>query len=78
MRRATRWHVCLIWRNPVSFERIRELVRQTSLWDAHLIGLSEMYFDLTRRDERESDWYRKIAEELFRAYPENVVADESK
>ena len=67
-----------LWRNPVSFERIRELVRQTSLWDAHLIGLSEMYFDLTRRDERESDWYRKIAEELFRAYPENVVADESK
>jgi hypothetical protein len=37
-----------------------------------------MYFDLTLRDERESDWYRKIAEELFRAYPENVVADESK
>lgn len=67
-----------LWRNPVSFETIRQLAKQTSLWDGHMIGLSEMYFDLTVREEREPDWYRKIAEELFRAYPENVVANESK
>ena len=67
-----------LWRNPVSFETIRQLAKQTSLWDGHMIGLSEMYFDLTVREEREPDWYRKIAEEMFRAYPENVVADESK
>ena len=66
-----------LWRNPVSFETIRQLAKQTSLWDGHMIGLSEMYFDLTVREEREPDWYRKIAEELFRAYPENVVANES-
>ena len=67
-----------LWHNPVSFERIRQLAKQTSLWDGHRIGLSEMYFDLTVREEREPDWYRKIAEELFRDYPENVVADERK
>lgn len=66
-----------LWRNPVSFERIRELAKSTSLWDGHMIGLSEMYFDLTVRDEREEDWYRKIAEELYRRYPENMVSYEN-
>ena len=63
-----------LWERPVPFERFRELARKTTLWDAHLIGLSEMYYDLTVRSEREPDWYRKIAEELFRAYPENTAA----
>ena len=67
-----------LWQRPVSFERIRETALKTSLWDAHMIGLSEMYFDLTLRDEREPDWYGKIAEELFRTYPENVVTDATK
>ena len=65
-----------LWRNPVSFERIRQLAKSTSLWDGHMIGLSEMYFDLTVRDEREECWYRRIAEELYRRYPENVVSYE--
>lgn len=66
-----------LWKNPVSFEKVRQLARQTSLWDGHVIGLSEMYFDLVLRDEREKDWYAKIAEDLFREYPENVVVNES-
>ena len=66
-----------LWQKTVPFERIRELICRTSLSDGHMIGLSEMYFDLTQRDERETDWYRKIAEELFRDYPENTVASES-
>ena len=65
-----------LWKNPVSFETVRQLAAKTMLWDAHRIGLSEMYFDLTVRDEREPDWYRTIAEEVYRAYPENVVADD--
>ena len=67
-----------LWKSSLSFERIRRLARKTSLWDGHIIGLSEMYFDLVLRDERETDWYKKIAEDLFRAYPENVVTDGSK
>lgn len=66
-----------LWRNPVSFDRIRQLAKDTSLWDGHMIGLSEMYFDLTTREEREEDWYRKIAEELYRNYPGNVVSHEN-
>ncbi|WP_029320767.1 hypothetical protein [Butyrivibrio sp. AE3004] len=65
-----------LWGNPISFERVRELSMKTGLWDAHMIGLSEMYFDLVLRDERESEWYRKIAEEVFRIYPGNVVTNE--
>ncbi len=64
------------WRDPVPFERIRKLVRETSLWDAHMIGLSEMYFDLTVSREREPDWYRRIAEDNYRTYPENAVVCE--
>ncbi|WP_026508864.1 hypothetical protein [Butyrivibrio sp. MC2013] len=62
-----------IWPGPIDFDIIRKLAKGTSLWDAHMIGLSEMYFDLTSRDEREDDWYRKIAKELFLAYPGNMV-----
>ena len=67
-----------VWPDPVPFERIRKLTRRTTLWDGHLIGLSEMYFDLTLREEREPDWYRKIAEEMFRAYPGNVLTEDRK
>ena len=64
-----------LWDSPVPFERIRQLAGTTTLWDGHLIGLSEMYFDLVQRDERETDWYRKIAEDLFDAYPDNMVTE---
>ena len=50
---------------------MRALLTRTCLWDAHLIGLSEMLPDLTSRDEREPGWYRAVAEENYRAYPEN-------
>ena len=62
-----------LWQDPVPFDRIRELASRTTLWDGHRIGLSEMYFDLVPRDEREPDWYQKIAEEIFRFYPDNMV-----
>ena len=48
-----------------SYERIRALLKETTLWDAHVIGLSEMYFDLVLRNEREEDWYRILAEDLY-------------
>ena len=67
-----------LWQNPVSFETVRQLAKHTSLWDAHLIGLSEMYFDLVLRDEREEDWYRKIAEELYQLCPQNMVTGDGK
>ena len=67
-----------LWQDPVPFEKIRESAGRTTLWDGHRIGLSEMYFDLVSRDEREPDWYRLIAEEMYRAYPDNVMTDESR
>ena len=62
-----------IWIKKPDFARIREMLRGTGLWDAHLIGLSEMYFDLVPRSEREENWYRLIAEDLYRRYPDNLV-----
>ncbi len=62
-----------IWIKKPDFARIREMLRGTGLWDAHLIGLSEMYFDLVPRSEREENWYRLIAEDLYRRYPDNMV-----
>ncbi len=55
------------------YERIRSLIQETTLWDAHIIGLSEMYFDLVLRNEREENWYRLIAEELYRWDPKYML-----
>lgn len=63
------------WMEKPSYSRIGELIAGTKLWDAHVIGLSEMYFDLVSRDEREKDWYPRVAEELYRRYPENRITN---
>ena len=55
-----------------AYEQVREMIRPLGLWDAHLIGLTEMYFDLVLRDEREPDWFRVTAEELYRRYVEET------
>ena len=54
---------------------IDDLMERTTIRDAHLIGLSEMYFDLVLRDEREQDWYRKIAEALHERYSGNGITN---
>lgn len=63
------------WMEKPSYSRIGKLIAGTKLWDAHIIGLSEMYFDLVSPDEREKDWYPRIAEELYWRYPRNGIAD---
>lgn len=59
------------WAARPALSGIRELIARTRLWDAHLIGLSEMFADLSTRDEREGGWYRMITEGCYRAFPEN-------
>ena len=65
-----------MWMLKPSVEQIRELIRKTSLRDSHLIGLSEMYFDLVLRNEREENWYRLIAEDLYSDFPANRIEKE--
>ena len=62
-----------LWMLRPAFRRIRELMAATRLWDAHLIGLSEMVPDLLSRGEREEGWYRTFTEGVYRAFPENAV-----
>ena len=50
----------------VNISEITNETKRITLGDAHRIGLSEMYFDLAARDEREENWYRNIAAELGR------------
>ena len=51
--------------NRPEWDKLREMMLGTGLWDAHQIGLTEMYFDLFGPVEREEDWYRKITTELY-------------
>jgi hypothetical protein len=60
-----------LWMVRPAFGRIREQMARTRLWDAHLIGLSEMVPDLLPREEREDGWYRTITEGVYRGFPEN-------
>ena len=62
-----------LWMLRPPYRGICERMARTHLWDAHIIGLSEMLPDLTSREEREDGWYRKIAEGVFRTYPENCL-----
>ena len=64
------------WMAKPTYTRIQELIARTRLWDAHVMGLAEMYFDLVSREERAENWYERIAEELYQTYPENGVTDE--
>ena len=52
------------WIRRPEWSRLLELIRETSLWEAHRYGLAEMYPDLVSPERREDDWYRIIAEEL--------------
>ena len=55
------------------WESVREQMLKTGLWDAHLIGLTEMYFDLVSPREREDGWYEKVSRELYHRFPSNVL-----
>lgn len=55
------------------WEDFREQMLKTGLWDAHLIGLSEMYFDIVSPREREDGWYENISRELYQRFPANVL-----
>ena len=54
--------------------KLMDLLNRTRLSEAHLMGLTDMYFDLYVRDERTEDWYRLISEELYKRFPENGVS----
>lgn len=62
-----------MWIRKPEFGHLRGLVKKTTLRDAHRIGLPEIYFDLVPWNERESGWYRAMAEDLFRLFPENIL-----
>ncbi|MBQ1491969.1 MAG: hypothetical protein IIZ39_08405, partial [Blautia sp.] len=57
----------------IDFQRLEELMEHTTLWDAHLIGITEMYFDLVGRKERISDWYLRSSREIGCTFQENVI-----
>ncbi len=61
---------------PPDRERFTETLRKTGIGDAHRIGLAEMFFDLSAKDERPDGWYRDIGEALYRRFPENVTGYE--
>ncbi|MBO7669381.1 MAG: hypothetical protein J6S60_02215, partial [Oscillospiraceae bacterium] len=62
-----------MWMIRPPFRTVCERMARTSLWDAHLIGLSEMIPDLISRDERPDGWYRSVAEQLYPLFPENCL-----
>ncbi len=57
--------------NRLELARIREMVEKTDLWDAHLMGLADIYFDLIGRKDRKEDWYAVIGRELYDRYPDH-------
>ena len=64
-----------IWMEKPSMSELIRVMRSTTLWDSHLIGLTEMYFDLVGKKDRVDGWYRIITEELGNRFPENVVVN---
>ncbi|MBR6274237.1 MAG: hypothetical protein IKR27_04410 [Lachnospiraceae bacterium] len=61
------------WMKKPEYEQIRGMIRGTNIRDAHLIGLSEMYMDLTHPDERPDGWYETLGRELRKSFPGNVL-----
>ena len=59
------------FKDKPSLVKLRELTHSTKLWDAHLMGLSDIYSDLIPRNLRKENWYSLIAGELYEQYPEN-------
>ena len=66
-----------MWMLGTGFFEIRRLISATGLWNAHLVGLAEMYYDLFHKNEREENWYRTIGESLYRNCRRNILHDES-
>ena len=66
-----------MWMLGTGFPEIRRLISATGLWNAHLVGLAEMYYDLFHKNEREENWYRTIGESLYRNCRRNILYDES-
>lgn len=60
-----------------SFSKISELVESTSVWQAHIVGLHEMYPDLTSKSERPVNWYESVARELYDRCKENIIGGKS-
>ena len=58
--------------NRLSLARARETALRTPLWDAHLMGLSDIYFDLVPRSRRAENWYQDIARQLYVRYPDHA------
>lgn len=56
-----------------SAEDLAELVKKTTLWDSHIIGLQEMYPDLLTKKNRQPDWCQIITKENFEKYSENII-----
>ena len=64
-----------LWEAKPDFGRIRELVASTGVWNSHMMAMPEIYFDLTRREERLPNWYRTITTDLYTMFPENAIND---
>ncbi len=62
-----------MWEYSKGLGYIEKLIKNTTLWDSHLIGLSEMYPDLLNKSERTEGWYETIAEGLYERFTENYL-----
>lgn len=62
-----------LWTAGTSYAKLRKMMDNTSLWNAHLIGLAEMYPDLVAKNERADGWYQTIAEGLYGSFAENII-----
>ena len=62
-----------IWMIHPELSGIRKKMAETCLWNAHVMGLSEMVPDLFSASERADGWYRSIAEGVYRAFPGNML-----
>ena len=45
---------------PIAYDEFKRQTESVSMYDAHLLGLCEMYYDLIPGNERSKDWYRHI------------------
>ncbi len=61
------------WMGKPDFSTVEKLMNETRLWDAQLMGLTIMYDDLVRYNEREDGWYRAITEGSKNSFKENVI-----
>ena len=62
-----------MWMKRPVFSHLKEYMKNTSLYEAHMIGLSEMYYDLVHPDERRDNWYRIITEGLAERCTHNYI-----